>query len=77
MTPHLCICCSLLFLMISLSFWSLTLEGLFELILCPPRALNPASFIASGNKNEVRCASLGAEVPVHCETTDNLDCALV
>ena len=47
---------------------SLTLEGLFELTQCPSRALNsPFALLLElqRNKDTVRCAALGAEVPGH------------
>ena len=47
---------------------SITLEGLFELIRCPSKALDSLCALLQElqrNKDTVRCVALGAEVPGH------------
>ena len=66
---------SLLFLPATPLSPSLTLEGLFELTRRPSRGLNsPRALLPElqRNKDTVRCASLGAEVPGDRQLTQTL-----
>ena len=61
---------SLLLLTVTPSSPSRTLEGLFELIRRPSRALDsPCALLPELQryKDLVRCTALGAEVPGHCQ----------
>ena len=56
------------FLPVTPSSPSLSLEGLFELTWCPSRALDsPHALLPElpRNKDTIRCAMLGADVPGH------------